>query len=611
MWSKNSQRQRHSHSQSIDQAGGEPAPAPPSGDRYGENDHRGKEEQRAGDPEDRKPAAHTPTKPISRWSRSDLSPVESCKPICKRPGSTMERITNVAVAVKKLRGKPAVDCDAAVSVTAATKVYSAHSKETAPLPLPLPLAGAAFFPTRKRGFIDDSEVPANETPEEKKRRLNRNNERRKRARRLLKMEHLTEQKKNLEEANKLLNTNSQRLRDQIQVVRKSLRATTVGDSRSSCSGRAAAVASAAVQEGIQLLQNLQDQQERKFPKESVSHKSVPVPPSLPSSSSTSSSRHQKSQMKSKAALSHQQKRSVTIASGNDDNHCSESLPPMRFGRTLLPLQSSTSSDANSNSITGTRSVSLQPDLAQAQDRAQARVQLLQQTLQHQNSALSGSAVADPATVGVGGRSEATVPGDVEQPSQLGVSSFSGVSAASAPAAVEGNDGPFNSTFAYYHLQQRQQIMNQSQHAEAGLRSRAEIIEQLLRMRQQETNVAYLVAPDLLSLSTKQMQDLLLSINPLASRIYSSSSINDSDLSLPLQRSLYLTQARNTPDRMGDFLSSLQQLPLHIEPSVGVEFAQQAFFLAPAASTTAASSTNRARLPATNPQLLSVLGAFKG
>ena len=84
--------------------------------------------------------------------------------------------------------------------------------------------GLAHFPTRRKGFIDDSEVPEHETAEEKKRRLNRNNERRKRARRVFKIDHFTEEKKKLDTANAKLKKDNQVLRERIAALRENLQA---------------------------------------------------------------------------------------------------------------------------------------------------------------------------------------------------------------------------------------------------------------------------------------------------------------------------------------------------------------------------------------------------
>lgn len=104
--------------------------------------------------------------------------------------------------------------------------------------------GLAHFPTRRKGFIDDSEVPEHETAEEKKRRLNRNNERRKRARRVFKIDHFTEEQKKLSTANAKLKKDNEVLRERIAALRESLQA-------GGGPGRFAAVAAAA--------QALQDQ----------------------------------------------------------------------------------------------------------------------------------------------------------------------------------------------------------------------------------------------------------------------------------------------------------------------------------------------------------------
>ncbi|CAB9502598.1 expressed unknown protein [Seminavis robusta] len=96
----------------------------------------------------------------------------------------------------------------------------------------------SFYVGRRKGFIDDSEIPENETPTEKKRRLNRNNERRKRARRVFKIDFLTEKKDVLSEKNEKIKKDNQALRDHIARIRENLQAGNLSNLRNLTEGPA-------------------------------------------------------------------------------------------------------------------------------------------------------------------------------------------------------------------------------------------------------------------------------------------------------------------------------------------------------------------------------------
>jgi hypothetical protein len=162
--------------------------------------------------EDSKPPARNPSEP---------EPHKLPDTKRKRSGDSEAggRLKNSPPGVQNVASLPAaksVECHTAITAQPATA--SGTKKSFAKRP---PSEGPASKRSRQRLRATEEKVPENETPEEKRLRRNRINDRRKRARRAMKVDFLNEQRQSMRTQNDLIRTENQALREHIAAIRRS------------------------------------------------------------------------------------------------------------------------------------------------------------------------------------------------------------------------------------------------------------------------------------------------------------------------------------------------------------------------------------------------------